>query len=248
MQNVIPVHKKGNREDVENYRPISLLCIVSKVMERCILNHMFPTLKNSLHHLQHGFMKGKSCATQMVDFVHTLGKSLDNKIQIDVLYLDFSKAFDSVPHHLLLHKMKSFGINGQLHAWFTNYLSDRRQCILVEGETSEWKPVISGVPQGSILGPFLFLLYINDLPKPPSNETTMFLFADDSKCFREIHSNADASALQRDIDKLFLWSNIWGMKFNAEKCSVLTVSRSRSPVIFEYNMNNTPLKHVSSQK
>ncbi len=245
--NVVPIHKKDSKEDATHYRPISLLCVISKVMERCIFNIIYPTLELEISDHQHGFLKGKSTSTQMATFIHELSRILDDAGQVDVAYLDFSKAFDSVSHTHLLHKLKGFGIHGELHRWFCSYLSNRFQRVSVEGENSSWLPVISGVPQGSILGPLLFLLFINDMPDC-LNHSEIALFADDSKCYKRISSIEDCQNLQEDINHLFTWSNIWRMKFNASKCTILSVTRKHNPVNFNYTMNNTILEKVKSMK
>jgi ribonuclease P/MRP protein subunit RPP40 len=132
-------------------------------------------------------MKGRSSCTQMVQFLHSTGEILDNKGQVDILYLDSSKAFDSVSHHLLLHKLQKYGFHGNLLSWMTSYLTNRRQRVIIEGACSDWLPVISGVPQGSIIGPVLFLLYINDMPDTISDNFQVCIFADDSKCMPRQH-------------------------------------------------------------
>ena len=146
--NIISIHKKEDKESVTNYRPVSLLSCASKVMERCVLNKFYPILKNQIYYLQHGFIKGRSCTTQMVYVLHDLGKVLDCSGQIDVLYLDFSKAFDSVPHNLLLYRLNQYGINRSLLNWFSSYLMGRRQRVVIESSSFDWLPVVSGVPQG----------------------------------------------------------------------------------------------------
>lgn len=245
--NVTPVYKKGDRQLVENYRPISLLSVVSKVMERCLHNILYPKVKNYIHELQHGFCKGRSCATQLLKVYHNIGSILDKGGQLDIIYLDFSKAFDCVPHDLLIRKLESFyGITGNVLYWLKNYLVDRKQRVTIDSVPSEWKPVTSGVPQGSILGPLLFLLYINDMPLVTSCSTA--LFADDAKCLREITSASDCFMLQNDLDNLYKWSLDWGMNFNIGKCKVLTISRSRNKIKFNYSINQTILEHVGTFK
>jgi len=241
--NVCPVFKKGSKDSVENYRPISLLSVVSKVMERCIFNRIFPHLQDQIHPLQHGFIKGKSTTTQLLETFQTVGTTLDHSGQIDIIYLDFSKAFDSIPHHLLVHKLKTFGFHSNLLNWFSDYLSNRRQRVVIEGVSSDWLPVISGVPQGSILGPLLFLLYINDLPS--TIECPMALYADDSKCYKQISSPADCISLQHDIDNMVEWSVTWMMKFNTSKCNVLTICRSKTPVLYDYEIEGQVLSSVT---
>ena len=161
--NIVPIHKKAERKYVENYRGISLLPVLSKVFERYVYNYVYPHIRNKIYHFQHGFLKQSSTVTQLLEVMNDINNSLDNNHQTDVIYLDFSKAFDSVPHYLLVHKLKSYGFSENLMNWFRDYLSSRKQRVCIDGCCSQWLPVLSGVPQGSILGPILFLLYVNDI-------------------------------------------------------------------------------------
>jgi hypothetical protein len=248
LTNVVPIFKKGDKHNVVNYRPISLLSTVSKVLERCIFNYLCKLLWPKIYHLQHGFMKGRSCTSQLIRVYHDIGSILDKGGQVDIIFLDFSKAFDSVPHHLLLRKLRhQYGISDSLLAWFTSYLDSRKQRVLIDGVNSEWASVTSGVPQGSIIGPQLFLLYINDMPLVVSN-STVALFADDSKCFKSITNERDCRLLQTDIELLYEWSKSNLMTFNADKCKVLTISRAHNPIDFVYTMNGTTLEKVTSFK
>ena len=246
--NVIPVYKSGNIQDVRNYRPISLTCVVSKVFERCVYNKIAPHLIEQIHNLQHGFMKGFSTTTQLLQVYDEINAIIDNRGQVDTVFLDFSKAFDSIPHDLLIHKIQTFGIDGKLHLWLKDYLSNRQQRVVIEGEKSVFVPVLSGVPQGSILGPLLFLLYINDLPSVISHSSKMALYADDAKLYRPIETLSDSLSLQSDLDNIIEWSKSWQLKFNLKKCSIITFSRKRNNIHFYYNMNGFVLKHEQSIK
>ena len=210
-----------------------------------MLNKIYPLLKNQIYYLQRGFIKGRSCTTQMVYVLHHLGKVLDCSGPIDVSYLDFSKAFDSVPHNLLLYKLNQYCINGSLLNWFSSYLMGRRQRVEIESSFSDWLPVVSGVPQGSILGPFLFLPYINDLPSIVSPESTLALFADDSKCFRSIKAlDHDSLEFQDDASAVKSWGDSWGMQFNS-RCKILPITRSLHPHSYPYYMGDNFINPVN---
>ena len=224
-----------------------MLSIVSKIAERCMFNHIYPQLVNFLSTSQHGFTSGKSTTTQLVEFIEEVGRKLDHSDQTDIIYLDFSKAFDSVSHSLLLHKLHKLGISGILLKWFESYLRERYQRVVVNGGTSKWLPVDSGVPQGSILGPLLFNIFINDMSKVPKH-SNIVLYADDTKCYKGIATIDDCLDLQSDLDLLYEWSVKWKLNFNATKCKILSVNRSKNPVSFYYNLNGHVLERVNDIK
>ena len=242
--NIVPVFKKGDKRSVKNYRPVSLLSIVSKCLERLIFNKIYPVLDQDININQHGFRKGYSTTTQLLEFYDKLQSYLDQGIQCDAIYLDLAKAFDSVPHSLLLVKLKSFGICGALLKWFTNYLSYRSQRVVCEGKTSGSKPVLSGVPQGSILGPLLFILYINDLIDVCDVEIA--LYADDAKIMQPIFREEDCLKLQDTLNSIVSWSDQWGLKFNASKCKTISFTRSRHRINNQYYIHGISLEKVSS--
>ena len=179
------MHKKGSKTEVQNYRPISLTSLVVKFMERIIRDELMLKCGDLIDHRQHGFLPEKSCCTPLTQFCDSLSLSLNKNIRSDVVYFDFAKAFDSVNHDLILHKLKySYQIDEKFLAFITNYLSDRWQSVVVHGSTSSRLQVLSGVPQGSILGPSLFVLFINDISNGLSPGTNIMLYADDTKIWR----------------------------------------------------------------
>ena len=225
---VTPIHKKGDRSKAENYRPISLTSTVGKIMESIIRDQVYQylTANNLFVHNQHGFISGKSCLTQLLHAMNHWTTSLDQNIPVDILYLDFQKAFDSVPHYRLFVKLDAYGIRGKLLDWIKLFLVNRRQKVVLNGVSSNWSTVHSGVPQGSVLGPLLFIIYVNDIPSLIDSQILMF--ADDTKIFREIKTRADFTQFQKDIDYLLAWSVKWQLKFNISKCYILHLGTSHS--------------------
>ncbi len=200
-----------------------------------------------LHNLQFGFLKGKSTTAQLLRVLHEIGESLDKRVQTDAIYLDFAKAFDRVDHRLLVKKLHQYGICGNLLKWFESYLSDRYQKVTVLGATSQPVHVLSGVPQGSILGPLLFLIYVNDLPKATTS-SSVALYADDTKCFHGIKTSDDVIDLQRDLDKICEWCDVWRMDLNQSKCSHLRITRNVKSTETSYHLMDTPVNNVPAQK
>jgi sarcosine oxidase/L-pipecolate oxidase len=205
-------------------------------------------VSSQLYDLQYGFQSGKSTTAQMLYVFHEIHNVLEKRGQVDTVYLDFAKAFDKVSHDLLLVKLHNFGIRGNLLRWFGDSLSGRLQRVTVLGVTSEPLPVLSGVPQGSILGPLLFLIYVNDLPKTTSHDTTVTMFADDTKCHRHLRNLQDTIILQQDLDSVANWCNDWRMDLNQTTCVVMHFSRIAQPMITQYTLSYTPVLQSSSQK
>ena len=191
--------------------------------------------------LNHGFRSGYSCETQLLTATHDLLSSYDNGRQVDVAILDFSKAFDTVPHRKLLSKLSGYGITGPLHSWLDSFLTQRTMKVVLEGVSSKSTSVDSGVPQGTVLGPLLFLCHINDLPTSVSSQVR--LFADDCLLYREINTFQDHITLQQDLHNLEKWADTWGMRFNAAKCNILSIKSKSS---YFYELDDTVLAHVEN--
>jgi len=247
---VTPIHKKGSRADVSNYRPVSLTSAVCKVMEKLLrkafLDHMISN--GFISDRQHGFVPGRSCSTQLLEVLDKWTDILDKGGDIDVIYLDLAKAFDSVPHYRLLLKLKSYGVNGTVLEWIKNFLMERRQQVMVAGTGSQWAPVLSGVPQGSVLGPLLFICYINDMPETVSS--FIYMYADDTKVVREVTSVTDCEELQSDLDSIQHWSQMWQLKFNSDKCKIMHLGHGRNRAEYTMNENgvSVPLEVISEEK
>ena len=217
-------------------------------MEHVVLSHMNCHLStyNILSSLQYGFRQGFSCELQLIMTVHDWVTTLNNRGQVDAILLDFSKAFDKVSHRKLLIKLESYGINGKTLSWIKAFLCDRQQFVSVNGAHSDTVSVTSGVPQGSVLGPTLFLLYINDIVG--SCNSSMRLFADDCIVYRTIDSHDDQRILNSDLEGLHKWADTWQMSFNSSKCKIMSVTNKRAPAHFPYNLGGDTLDHVSAHK
>ena len=246
---VSPIFKKGKRSDASNYRPISLTSIACKVLEHVIHSSIIRHLEsyNILSNFQHGFRKKRSCESQLLLTVHDLALGLNKRSQIDAVLLDFSKAFDKVPHQRLIKKLENYGIRGKTLEWTKAFLLSRKQQVLLEGATSGSIAVSSGVPQGTVLGPLLFNLFINDLPNIVSSQVR--LFADDCLIYREISSVEDSNALQEDLNCLQDWESTWMMSFNPDKCESIRITNKTSRVIENtYKIHNTNIKAIDNAK
>ena len=248
LANISPVHKANERDRVDNYRSISLLSIPGKCQERIVYSAIYSHVSAYLSDWQHGFVKGRSTATQLILTHHKWAKALDEGHQVDVVFLDFSKAFDRVSHQALLHKLCNFGISGELLNWCQDYLSNRRQRVVIDGYSSSLTEITSGVPQGSILGPLFFVLFINDLAEVVCSTSTIALYADDSKMFRIINCDDDQTIFQNDLDKLYQWSLCNLMNFNSKKCKIMRITKKQVPFTSKVNLNDTVLDEVKEFK
>jgi hypothetical protein len=235
---VTPIYKKGKRTDVTNYRPISLTSIICKIMEKLIRNALLHHLisEKILSDYQHGFTLGRSCTTQLLQIFDKWTEILDEGGSIDVIYLDLAKAFDTVPHQRLLAKLSGYGVGGKILEWIKQFLIGRKQKVRVGQAESTWSEVLSGVPQGSVLGPVLFICYINDLPDIVNS--FIYMYADDTKLFRRVDNNEDREELQRDLDLLGEWASKWQLRFNVEKCKTMHLGTTHD-TRFKYEMKRS---------
>ena len=223
---VVGLFKKGSKADPLNYRPVSLTCILCKVFEQLLRKHIVGYLEDRILIHQHGFVTGKSCLSNLLEMFDNILELLEQGLPVDLFYFDFSKAFDTVPHYRLISKLESFGITGKVLDVIRDFLSDRTIRVQVERRYSVIRNVLSGVPQGSVLGPLLFVLFINDLPD--SVKSSVKLFADDLKL---IGNAADHKSITDDLEELENWENIWLLRFNPSKCKVMHLDFNNNPTL-----------------
>ena len=248
LANVTPIFKKGSKSLPENYRPVSLTSICCKLMETVIRDQINDhlTINYLIKPSQHGFMKNKSVTTNLLEFLEKITSITDEGLSADIIYLDFSKAFDKVPIQRLIEKIRAHGIRGNILQWFQEWLSNRKQRTVLNGSCSEWIDVVSGVPQGSVLGPLAFVLFINDIDDEATLITILKKFADDTKLGHQILSLEDCQTLQNCLNKLTDWATKWCMEFNVKKCRVLHVGRCNPE--FSYKIYDQVLETADRER
>lgn len=244
---VTAIFKKGTKSDPGNYRPVSLTCVTCKVLESLVRDSIvsYFTENNLYAECQHGFRKKRSCVTQLIEVMEDLTKLADEGHDVDIIYCDFRKAFDAVPHERLLLKLSSYGICSSVLSWISAFLAKRTQRVRIGKSYSSQAPVLSGIPQGSILGPILFTIFINDLPEVV--RSLVKIFADDTKIYNKASNSA---IIQEDIHKLQEWSNKWKLFFNVSKCKVLHTGKKNpnSSYVMTVNDDVEKIKECEEEK
>ena len=246
IANVIPIYKKGSKDEPDNYRPVSLTSVPCKVLEAIIRDRIMEHLQDEalLTEAQYGFRPGRSCATQLAIATEDWTKAAERGDPTDILYLDLAKAFNTVSTRRLLHKIAAHGIRGKLLRWIEAFLVGRKQRVVVGESFSNWTPVESGVPQGSVLAPTLFILYMNDLPS--ALNCNIMIFADDSKLYQTVRHPEEALSLQANLDAAVRWADMWQLTFNAAKCKALHIGRHAPRQ--DYYLNGTLMQMVTDEK
>ena len=238
---ITPIYKGGDRKNPQNYRPISLTSHITKIFEKIVREKItkYMNENNKFNNNQHGFRNGRSCISQLLNHYNKILENLEKGHEIDVIYLDFAKAFDKVHHGLLLQKLQNIGITGKLKHWIKEFLCSRKQYVTVEGAVSNPSEVLSGVPQGTVLGPILFLIYISDIDEEIS-DSDISCFADDTRVLKTIKDVNDRIILQDDLNNIYTWADRNKMKFNENKFETINYvpSRRSAPSTHIYTTQN----------
>lgn len=243
---ICPIFKSGDPACISNYRAIAILSNFAKVFEIILYNRIYISVGNAITCSQHGFVRNRSTVTNLAVFTQYVSNIVDSSGQVDVVYTDFTKAFDSIDHAVLINKLRNFGFSISLLEMFKSYLQNRQQFVSYAGYTSEVFIATSGVPQGSNLGPLLFVLFINDLCSEIKCES--LLYADDLKLFKSVNTPGDCTELQNCIQIVQSWCNLNKLTLNISKCKVMTISRKRNIYEYQYNINDTILSRCTSTK
>jgi hypothetical protein len=245
IAHVIPIYKKGNSQLPSNYRPVSLTSILCKILERIVRPQMISYLfdNNIIPKNQHGFLSKKSTVSNLIECLDKWTKNYDKGCQSDVIYLDYSKCFDSVVHSKLLQKLSKYGITGNAYRWIENFLVNRIQHVKVGQSLSDSQSVISGVPQGTVLGPLLFLCFSSDI-NTVVKHSCISMYADDTKLFRANNSSDDCCLLQADLDRVYTWASDWQLKLNPDKTKHLRIGHCKHDT--EFYLNGVRIDRVDS--
>ena len=245
--NVVPIFKKGSRCEPWNYRPVSLTSVTGKLLERMLKYEIDAHIENNklTKDSQHGFRRGRSTQTNLIEFLNVTTRWGDEGKCHDVVYLDFSKAFDVVCHRRLLEKLRATGIQGKVIKWIEDWLSRRKQRVVIDGNYSEWEAVVSSVIQGSVLGGIFFDIFIDDI-NDEVLEALLRKFADDTKLAMVIQNIKDAQWMQENLNRICEWAERWRMCFNVKKCLVMHYGKNN--IRYEYEMYGRVIKEAKEEK
>ncbi|KAL0881825.1 hypothetical protein ABMA27_001603 [Loxostege sticticalis] len=244
---ITPIHKKGPKNRVENYRPISKLCLFAKILEKIVYGQLYSAIKHDFLQQQHGFLRGRSTTSNLLLCVDYLTQYMSIPSQVDIIYTDYSKCFDRIDHLVLLEKLKRIGIRGNLFRWFSSYVQNRCQTVVLSGYSSSPMCIPSGVPQGSLLGPLLFNIFINDISSC-FIYSKILLYADDMKILHSVKNADDAHHLQDDLNRFQNYCILNKLDLNVSKCYVCSFTRKPTKLIFNYTLLNLPLTRVDKIK
>lgn len=242
---VTPIHKSHDAHQVTNYRPISKLNIFANFFEKIVTNAITSSCCQHVSTVQHGFYRGRGVDTNVLTFTDFILNRIDAGWQVDAVYTDFSKAFDKINHRHLIYKIKRLGIHGDLLRWLESYILNRSQAVCLKGFTSRFLPVASGVPQGSHLGPLLFILYINDM-NTCFQSSKVLIYADDTKIYKAIASHTDCQDMQTELGRFYEYCNANHLYLNLDKCYCISFTRKKNPIFFDYTVAGIIIKRVST--
>lgn len=241
VTSITPVHKSGAKDNVSNYRPISKLCNISKIFENIVFEKMYFCVKNIISPYQHGFVRGRSTVTNLTIFANYCITGFENGFQIDTVYTDLSKAFDRISHSILLHKLESIGFHSTFLDWIKSYLVNRYYSVSIDSSESYSYIATSGIPQGSTLGPLLFILFINDI-SALVKWSEVLMYADDLKIFSRIKSISDSLRLQTDLNTIVAWCSRNFLDINVSKCYQVCYTKRKNPISYSYSINDLSLR------
>lgn len=241
---IVPIHKKGTKSSIDNYRPISILNTLGKLIEKAAHHHIYPFVYRNIPPQQHGFIRGRSTNTNLAIFTNDVLRGMDGGSQVDVIYTDFEKAFDRVDHIILRRKLQELGICGDLLRWMESYLRNRCQAVVVGGHCSDFIDIPSGVPQGSILAPLLYAVYLYDVGRC-FQSANYLMYADDTKIYYNIKKLSDCEDLQQDLNNLNKYYSENNITININKCMHITFTRKKKAIMFDYTISNTNIKKTN---
>lgn len=241
---IVPIYKSGDANDCGNYRPISILNCFAKLFESVVFDHLYSHVKPYIATEQHGFVRGKSTVTNLVEYTGYIHDAFNDRCQVDAVYTDFKKAFDKVNHRILCQKLECYGVHGSFLRWVESYVLNRTQVVALKGYLSAPVSVKSGIPQGSLTGPLYFVIFINDLVRLLKNPC--LLYADDLKIFARVRCHEDCNSLQQDLNTLLSWCDKNKMQLSIPKCFVITFSLNHNQILQNYHLHGTTLERRAS--